>query len=218
MKRKSLFSMGLLVLFGFAALSGDAVAESAETSEWEFAVYLDDKRIGEHRFEVRRDGDVAEVRSEADFDVKFLFVNVYQYRHSNSERWANGCLQELEASTNTNGKRLEVSGEKTADGFVVKDEDGTESLPECVMTFAYWNPQFLQEQRLLNPQTGEYVDVRVEKLDPEPVRVGDREVMARPYKIDAGKVQVTVYYSMDDRWLALESPAKGGRLLRYRLT
>ncbi|MDX1508452.1 MAG: DUF6134 family protein [Woeseiaceae bacterium] len=218
MRRKSLFSMGLLILFGFAAYSGDAVAESEQTRAWKFSVFLDDKRIGEHRFEVRRDGEVAEVRSEADFDVKFLFVNVYSYEHSNSERWKDGCLQELEASTNTNGKQLQVRGEKTENGFVVKDGESAASLPECVMTFAYWNPDFLEQQKLLNPQTGEYVDVRIEKLDAEPVIVGDREVMAQPYRIDAGKVQVTVYYSMDDQWLALESPAKGGRLLRYRLT
>ena len=218
MKRKALFSMTLMALFGFAAVSGESRAEGADTRAWDFSVYLDDKPIGNHRFEVRREDGIAEVRSEAEFDVKFLFVNVFSYEHNNSERWANGCLQELDANTNSNGKQLSVSGQKTEQGFVVEDGETVEELPGCVMTFAYWNPEFLEQQKLLNPQTGEYVEVEVKELGIETVRVGEREVQARPYKIDAGKVQVTVWYSLDNQWLALESPAKGGRLLRYRLT
>jgi hypothetical protein len=91
-------------------------------------------------------------------------------------------------------------------------------LPECVMTFAYWNSDFLDQSRLLNPQTGEYVDVRVEKVGNETLEVRGQSVAATRFKLTAYEVDLTLWYSQDNEWLALESIAKGGHIIRYELS
>jgi len=45
------------------------------------------------------------------------------------------------------------------------------TLPDCIMTFAYWNPRFLDQPRLLNAQNGEYLDVTVHDLGTDTVAV-----------------------------------------------
>ncbi len=85
------------------------------------------------------------------------------------------------------------------------------------MTFAYWNPGFLEQPRLLNPQTGEYVEVEVEELGTDVVEIGGRDFLARSVRITAPKVDIKLWYSEDAGWLALESTAKGGRIIRYEL-
>ena len=67
----------------------------------------------------------------------------------------------------------------------------------------------------LNPQTGEYVDVDVEELGNEVVQIAGREFVARSVRITAPKVDIKLWYSEDSEWLALESVAKGGRIIRY---
>lgn len=184
-----------------------------------FNVFLDDSPIGFHRFEIEsRDGGRRSVRSEAQFDVKFLFFNAFRYRHQNSELWIDGCLVEIDAETNSNGKQTAVSGEQTDSGFAIRNEGSVSTLPQCVMTFAYWNPDFLKEERLLNPQTGEYLEVDVRQGAEERIRVGDREISAVPYDIRARGMQITVWYSPENEWLALESVAKGDRIIRYELS
>ncbi len=180
-----------------------------------FDVYLDDTKIGYHRFEFLPQRNGRAVVSEANFDVKFLFFTAFRYRHRNSELWSGDCLAEINAETNSNGKRTMVSGERTEAGFLVDTGDGPEQLPGCVMSFAYWNPSFLEEAQLLNPQTGEFLAVDVEELAPTAVDIGGKDVPARPYRLTAQKVELTVWYSLDNEWLALESAAKGGRILRY---
>ena len=87
------------------------------------------------------------------------------------------------------------------------------------MTFAYWNPAFLDEPQLLNPQTGAYLDVDVEKLPQAATRIGESERQAERYRITAKDTDITVFYSPGDtEWLALESIVKGGRILRYEIT
>jgi hypothetical protein len=195
-----------------------SVAEDAAEQTLMFDVFLDGKKIGYHRFEIEGPRKNAAVRSEAKFDVKFLFVTAFSYRHTAEENWTGGCLDELEARTDSNGKELSVVGERTNNAFVIETGDSEAELPECVMSFAYWNPGFLDQSRLLNPQTGEYLEVEVEELGADVVRLDGRDIPARSVRITARQMDITLWYSENSEWLALESVAKGGRILRYELS
>jgi hypothetical protein len=209
-------------MIGLFALTIAAPVPAQERTDgvanWDFDVYLDDKKVGKHFFTVSEAGGVKHVQSEANFKVKILVISAYRYEHSAAERWTDNCLVEFDASTNANGKRIQVSGEQTGAGFLVERGDNPIELPECVMTFAYWNPEFLDQPRLLNPQTGEYVDVYVEQAGNEMLEVHGQLVVARRFKLTANDVDLTLWYSPDDVWLALESVAKGGRIIRYELS
>lgn len=191
--------------------------ENPEERSWDFSVLLDGSKIGYHRFELTEDDGRRWLTSEAKFDVRFLFINAFRYRHTNTEVWSGGCLERLEANTRANGKELVVSGLRAEGGFVVDDGEARNALDDCVMTFAYWNPDFLRQPRLLNPQSGEYLDVDVQRVGQEPIVVRGEEVAASVYRITAREMELKVWYSANDEWLALESVAKGGRILRYEL-
>ncbi len=211
-----------LVMIGLLSLAFAPTAPAQErrdgVANWDFDVYLDDKKVGKHHFTVSKADGGKRVQSEANFKVKILFKFAYRYEHSATERWTDNCVVELDASTNANGKRVQVSGEQTGAGFLVKRGDNPIELPECVMTFAYWNPEILDQSQLLNPQTGEYVDVDVEHTGNEMLEVRGQLVDARRFRLIADDVDLTLWYSSDDEWLALESVAKGGRIIRYELS
>jgi len=181
----------------------------------EFDVYLNDKKVGKHLFTVSESGGEKQVRSNASFDYKILFFSAYQYEHNAAEHWIGDCLAEIDTATNANGKRLKVSGSQGATGFMVEKGDEPVELPKCVMTFAYWNAGILEQPKLLNPQTGEYLDVRVEKQGDEILNVRGKRVAATRYTLAASEVDLTIWYSADKEWLALESIAKGGHVIRY---
>ena len=218
MKRR----LTVLLIIALAGIVVAAQARSDEASQlvgrWDFDVYLNDKKVGKHYFEVTEVGGMKRVESEADFQYKILFIPAYRYEHKNSERWADNCLVRFEARTNANGKRTQARGELDGAGFKVAGKDGLVDLPECVMSFAYWNPKFLQQQKLLNPQSGEYLDVEVEQLEPATLTVRGQTVSANRYRVIADKMNLTVWYADDDKWVALESVAKGGRIIRYELS
>ncbi len=218
MKRKY---RGLLLIGMFAAtLASPAPAQELDRddSTWEFDVFLNGKRIGTHEFSVSESGNVKQVRSVASFEYKILFIPAYQYKHNAAERWTGNCLDEFDANTNTNGDRISVSGAQSETGFLVERDGQPVRLPECVMTFAYWNPDILDQSRLLNPQTGEYMDVRVERVGSDTLAVRGQPVAATRFKLTADEVDLTIWYSADDEWLALESVANGRHVIRYELS
>ena len=184
--------------------------------EWRFRVLLDDQEVGWHRYVVRADAGITEVESRAQFDVRVLFVNAYRYRHEARERWRGSCLEGLESRTVTNGTVEEIDAVDSGDALVVTRRAGETRLTGCVMSFAYWDPRILQADRLLNPQTGEWLPVRVEAQGTEPVSVSGRTVAATRHRLSAPELQIDLWYA-DGQWVGLEAATRGGRLLRYEL-
>jgi len=203
-------SLGLL-LFSFVNPA------RADSRAWDFRVFLDDREIGYHRFTLRDKGDERELRSEARFKVELLFITAYRYAHEATERWRGNCLAELRARTNDNGKRYQLEAEQRGERLVVEKDHGREDLRGCVMTFAYWNPRMLSQGRLLNAQTGEYMDVTVTPAGEEMLLVRGNRVKAQRYALRAPDLAIDLWYSPDNEWLALESTTEGGRRLRYQI-
>ena len=206
-----------------AALAATAAAASSqgmsgrETGrEWNFRVLLDGREVGWHRYVVRGDGDATEVESRAQFDVRFLFLDAYRYRHEARERWRGACLDELRSRTETNGTVETVAAVASDEALVVAGPAGDARLPGCVMSFAYWDPRVLGATRLLNSQTGELLPVRVDARGTERVTVAGRSVPATRHRLSAPELQIDLWYA-DGRWVALEAPTPGGRVLRYEL-
>ena len=194
----------------------------ADAEEWRFAVSLDGKPIGYHHFRLQEDGTQRELKSDARFDVKFLFFNAYRYEHHDREVWRDDCVTQIAAHTDVNGVRKVVNGAQDAEQFRLNTEERSANLEHCVMTFAYWNPRILSASRLLNPQTGEYVPVKVSRVGTDTIAVRGRQQSAVHYRIEseptaAEPLAIDLWYSSANEWLALKSLTEGGRHLEYRL-
>jgi hypothetical protein len=172
------------VVFLLLLLSAPSV--HADSKIWDFKVYLDGREVGTHRFTLTEKGDVRELRSVARFDLRFLFVTAWRYRHEATERWRDGCLESLVSRTEDNGEPYAVEWRR-GEG--------------CEMSFAYWNPSILRASRLLNAQTGEVEPVRF-------ARLADGR-----WRLSAPAIRIDLEYAQGD-WVALEA-LKDGRRLRY---
>jgi hypothetical protein len=218
--RRILLLLGVMAA-AVSTAAGVAPAPASDrgaVDEWRFRVFLDDSEIGYHNFVLIEEGGRRRVLTEAEFRVRFLFVPVYRYEHVNREVWRDGCLEEISSSTDANGKHYTVRGERTGEGFAVEAAGGRSDVGGCVKTFAYWNPGILDETVLLNSQTGELLPVEVQPGGVELLTVGGTPIETRRYRLRAKGMELDLWYSADQRWVALESTVEDGRKLRYELT
>ena len=203
---------------GFAAtlLVMSAAAASADQS-WDFRVFLDDKEIGTHRFDLSEQGDERRLTSTATMKVKLLFVTAYSYDHHDVEHWQGDCLSKLASTTDDNGKKHRVDVLRRDGATVVQTLEGTQRLGGCVLTFAYWNPAMLQQTRLLNSQDGEHVAVKIKDAGADSIVVRGVKTPARRYELRSEKLSIDLWYSQQNQWLALESKTARGQKLIYKL-
>ena len=204
----------LALLLGATSAGADASRDTLR-----FQVLLDDKPIGTHEFRIAAEQDRRIIESKARFDVRVLFVPVFSYRHANTEVWIDGCVQRLDSETDSNGRPYRVSLDRDEAGYRIATQDGSVEEPAaCINTFAYWDPAFLQQSRLLNSQTGELIEVEVEALGVVDLDWPGIDTPVEGFRIlaESDGVDIRVYYSeAGGRWVALESRLENGRLMRY---
>jgi hypothetical protein len=205
------------IIQSFIILSITLHSGLASAKEWPFTAYLDGKEIGEHRFAIAETGSGIKLTSEANFNVKVLFINAYKYQHKATELWQENCLSSLEARTEENRDVSVVKGNLAGESFDVEGPKGKLELPSCAMTFAYWNPKMLTQKKLLNPQTGEWLDVNIKNMGKETIQVRGQDVSAERYRLTATKMKIDLWYSSEKEWLALESTTPEGYLISYKL-
>jgi len=199
------------------SIFNSAHATNSIDKSWDFKVYLDGDEIGFHNFSIVQKESHHEIYSSARFDVKFLFITAYSYEHDNVEHWRGQCLKSIDAVTNDNGDRYNVSGKLANNEFIVNTMNTENSYQACVKTFAYWDPGFLNEARLLNSQTGEMIEVESQFIGNETMTHKGKETEAKRYRLLGKNLQIDLWYSSDDHWLALESLTEGGRIVRYEM-
>jgi hypothetical protein len=189
---------------------------SANTRQLAFDIYLDDRPVGEHRVSISELENATRVEVEAEIDVSVLSFPLYSYRHRAAEVWRGGCIAQLETRTDDDGEELRVEARRDRDALLVEAPVGRETLEGCVRTFAYWDPDLLASDRLLNTQTGAYESTRLEEVGAKPLTFNGRELGARHYRLKvADETTIDLWYSPDDEWTALETRVSGNRTLRY---
>ena len=210
----------MMKVFQTAVLISSIFASQAiMAKDWAFDVYLDKSKIGQHNFSLN---DANELTSTAKFNVKVLFINAYKYDHKAVEKWQGDCLASLDAHTLENKVTNDVKGKLADANFVVDDGKSKQSLPACSMTFAYWNPKILTQNKLLNPQNAEWLDTKITKVGVENIEVKGKSVETTHYKLDGSlagrnKLKIELWYNANNDWVALKSITPEGYIINYKL-
>ncbi|MEZ0209419.1 MAG: DUF6134 family protein [Methylophilus sp.] len=209
----------LFIAFNAFCLS---VLPVAHAKDWAFDVWLDKQKIGTHTFSLNNN----RLQSRADFNVKVLFINAYRYQHQADETWQGACLANLKAHTEENKVVTDVNGQLQDKQFVTEKRSAKKSdsqtLPACIMTFAYWNAEILKQSRLLNPQNAEYLDVTVTDEGAKTILVKGENIQTRKYRLNGrlqgkDKLKITLWYDQQQEWVALESVTPEGYRIVYKL-
>lgn len=190
---------------------------SVSMNSWRFKVFYGNQEIGEHVFMLEKYGDKQKVTIDANFNIDILFINVYSYKHKNTEIWQNSCLSSIKSLTDDNGEEYITNGTFDNDIFKIDSKQGANEVEGCISTFAYWDKSFLDNESLLNSQTGEVVDVDISHVADEKILVQDKLVNAKRYELKSDEFTIDLWYSDKDEWLALNSTTKDGTTLRYQL-
>lgn len=188
-------------------LLGNPVPAAQQEQSWNFRVHLDGKPIGFHRFDLSTQNSSRTLISDAEFAVRVLGITVYRYRHQATEHWQADCLQSLHSRTDDGGKQLAVALRTT-------------DLPGCAMSYAYWNPRLLEQNRLVNAQTGRIDTVQITHLGAGEIQVHGMKRRASRWRITGLPHPIDLWYAEPvttaGTWLGLDSYLDN-RVLSYRL-
>jgi len=200
-----------LILFIFTLLYSNL----SLAKEWTFDAILNDKLIGQHTFIYKDDKTL----SQANFEFEYFFMD-FIYQHKSTETWDGNCLKSITSNTDDDGEIYDVDGRLGLDGFVVSSNNKTAKLPLCIMTFSYGNPKILEQKKLMNAQSGEYLGVDIQFLSQEDYILKGKNIKANLWQIKAegenGDLLIHLWYDKNMQWVGLKSSTPIGDM-HYKL-
>lgn len=203
-----LFLITLLLLVG---LKSTAFAQSELEEgvvEILFKVFLDNKLVGTHIFNLEYQGKQVLVKSDMQLEGKFWGLLPFKYTHQSQEQWQDGCLVSLQSQTLKRGKTINVSASSDASGLSIDSNDKTEVVSGCVKSFAYWDYSKLVGNQLLNTENGELVNVEIKQAN-------NQNDKYKSLLIQSSEADINLEYSPSGEWLSLKSKLEVGGLLHY---
>ncbi len=190
----------LLALFAALVLSWPAAAAPPTL---EFDVLRDGAPIGKHRVTIERDGTETRATIEIDMAVRLAFVTVYRYTHRSTELWREGRLVSLDARTDDNGTRTQVSARATDAGLAIDGSGGRYDAPAETVPTSYWNREKVMRSPLLDTQSGKLIDVSAMALA--------ADANGTRYRL-AGDLEADLVYGPGGDWTGLSFAARGARI------
>ncbi len=184
-------------------------ADSKSEQHWNFKVLINEREVGSHKFVVVEQGELVSVSSTMALDFKVFLVKRVTYQHQANEIWRGSCLTDVSSQTERQSKKQWLQASAVASGLSVQNEQGVETIEGCVRSFAYWNPDLLRGEQLLNVETGEYMPVVISS------RVAPEDGTTH-MTIAARKSDIHLQYSAAGDWLSLQTKLKTGAVLKYQ--
>ena len=210
---------GLAAADQATSLSSSAVKAwmPSDGSRIDFRVLRQGSPFGRHSLKFNRadDGQLI-VSTDVELFVKFGFVTVYKYTLESEEVWQDGALVSLRGLTNKNGDRLSVRARRAGEALIVDGTgySGTVSIP--VIPSSHWNRLQVYSDQMLSTESGELLDIDVERLGRDILTIGGEAVETTRYRLKS-QLDVDLWYDDQSRWVKLVFNARGQEI-EYVLT
>ncbi len=213
-------ALGAVLAWGVApALAQDSYSASqpAPATTVKFAVMRNGAQIGTNSIRFGRDGSDTTVQMVTHVKVGFAFLTLYRFDQTENERWADGRLLALDATTDDNGTVHRASA-AAQDGRIVVHCDGKVSAtpPASIIPFSLWNPALVAQNVALDTRDGGLESIRVADRGEETVMVQGRSRRAHHYQIMSSFPE-DVWYDDNDQLVRVELKGSDGSTILYQM-
>ena len=202
-------------LFGALLLCGSASAQPAAET-FKYVVVRNGDQIGTHTVELRRKDAETSVKAETRVEVKIAFFTAYQFRQANTEKWVNGRLVSLQATTDDNGTPHKVEVTAGTQGLRIQADGKTATAAPETVPASVWNRALVRQSTAISLSDGSLMPIKVADKGEETIVVQGKRVKARRYFM-SGKFEQDLWYDEHDRLVQLRVTGSDGSDIFYRL-
>ncbi len=182
--------------------------------EMVFSVLRNGEPIGVHRVTFDEDGGGLFVGSRFEAEVKVLFITAFEYLYESKSVWRDGCMVELNATTDDNGDKSRVSARLANGQLLIEGPSGVSEGTAGLLPTDHWHAGVLASDRVLNTITGRVASITIADMGESQVIINDKPASARHY-VYSGDLNTEVWYDRNGRWVKMRFRADDGSSIEY---
>ena len=172
--KKYLLSIGLIYLLSF-----DINAHVNHYSNYnylEYELFRNNKSIGFHKYDFKRNGSNLTINNEVSFKITKLGVNLYKYYAKGVERYENGIFSGFNSTTNQNKKEkyVNITIDPTDKNLIIDGSSFKGKVDKDLIIGTWWNHEIVQKKAQISAVSGRIIKQKVEFKGKEDVKIGDK--------------------------------------------
>jgi len=172
--KKYLLSIALIYL-----LSLDINAHVDHYSKYnylEYELFRNNKSIGYHKYNFKRNGSNLVIDSEVNFKITKLGVDLYKYFAIGEERYENGIFSGFNSVTNQNKKEkyVKITIDPTDKNLVIDGSSFKGTVDKDLIIGTWWNHEIVQKKAQISAVSGRIIKQKVEFIGKEEVKIGNK--------------------------------------------
>ena len=184
------------------ALASTVPAFAENPEQIAFDVFRNGQSFGEHVLNFTRDGEETRVDVRIRLRAGLGPLTLFRYEHDSREVWLGDALVEFESSTLKDGEDLQVALD-SADAAL------------AAMPSSHWRQYETGPLSLLNTETGEPLDVMVERIGAETLQINGASVETQRLRM-TGSVVLDLWYDENGNWVRCQFTIRN-QTIEYRL-
>ena len=173
----------------------------------EYELFRNNNLIGYHKYDFIRKNDVLNVKSEVNFIIKKLGVELYKYFALSEEIYKNDKFYQFSSKTNQNKKEkyvnIQVDSDKNDLNIDGSSYKGNTPLDSIVGT--WWNHEIVKAKRQISAISGRVIDQTVTFIGKEKIIVNNKTYNALHFNFkssdkslpDNKKLNTDIWYDED---------------------
>ena len=169
-----LFSIVIFLLFSFKSFGH--VDHYANFNYLEYELFRNNKSIGYHKYDFKRDGKNLQINSEVSFKITKLGVELYKYFANGDENYEKGKFKSYSSKTKQNKKDRYVNiNVDSADGNLIIDGSSYKGKANSeYIVGTWWNHEIVQAKAQISGISGRIIDQTVTFLGKEEIKIGNK--------------------------------------------
>ena len=200
-----LLSIAIFSLFAFKSFGH--VDHYANFNYLEYELFRNNKSIGYHKFDFKREGDNLSIISEVSFKITKLGVDLYKYYAKSNENYKKGVFVDYSSKTRQNKKDRYVNiGVDTIDGnLIINGSSYKGKANKEYIVGTWWNHEIVKAKAQISGISGRIIEQTVTFLGKEEINIGGKTYKTLHFNFkssdetlpDSKKLNTDIWYEED---------------------
>ena len=142
----------------------------------EYELFRNNKLIGYHKYNFKRDKDNLTIDNEVSFKITKLGVDLYKYYAKGIETYKNGIFSGFNSETNQNKKEkyVNITIDPKDNNLVIDGSSFKGKVDKDLIIGTWWNHEIVQKKAQISAVSGRIIEQKVEFKGKEEVKIGDK--------------------------------------------
>ena len=172
--KKTILSIIILLTINVHALTH--IEHYAEFNYLDYELFRNNKSIGYHKYNFEREGDILSVKSDVNFKITKLGVDLYKYNAKSEEIYKKNNFFKFSSKTNQNKKEkyVNIKVDSSTKDLIIDGSSYKGKASKDAIVGTWWNHEIVKSKAQISAISGRIIDQTVTFIGKEQIKINDK--------------------------------------------